>query len=247
MSADGFVSSRSPERLAADIAATALLLRKGLADEIISEDDFVAISNRLWVVLFFGSEGEYGVLQGHLTMCSLEDRVKFQAGFASARLTAALTLWCLPDWGGGGTQAIRFRFSAMLVAVRMPWLVAGASIEEIHGEFRRLARAMPSAAKFEALVEAWTRWIRAGMAFQEFERALLAWSPRQLAHAINQNQVNRGELLWQGGGFCVAHGHYRCDQSTNAIVYPLTEATPIRVQGRLACSCIEAAEPRHSC
>ena len=231
MSTDEFVSSRSPERLAADIAATALLVRKGLADEIISGDDFVAISNRLWGVLFFGSEGEHGVLQSHLTMCSPEDRIKFEAAFASARLTAALTLWCLPNWGGSGTQAIRFRFSAMLLTARLPWLVAGASIEEIHGEFRRLARAMPNAAKFEALVAAWTRWIRAGMAFQEFERALLAWSPRQLAQAINQNQVNPGELLWQGGKFCVAHGYYRRDQSTNAIVYPLTEATPIRFKG----------------
>ena len=231
MNADEFVSSRSPQRLAADIAATALLIRKSLADEIIPEDDFATITKRLWIVLFFGSKGESGVLQSFLGTCSAEDRAKFEAAFASPRLTAALTLWCLPDWGGSGTEAIRFRFSAMLLAARLPWLIAGASIEEIHAEFRRFARAMPGAANFETLVAAWTSWIRAGMAFHEFERALLAWSPRELAQAISQRQVNRGELLWQAREFCVAHANYNHDRSTTAIVYPLTGGSSVRFKG----------------
>lgn len=231
MSADEFISSRAPERLSADIAATALLIRKGLADGIISEDDFKAISKRLWIVLFFGSKGESGVLQDFLATLSAEDCVKFERAFASPRLTAALTLWCLPDWGKTGTEAIRFRLSATLLAARLPWLAAGASIGEIHAEFRRLARAIPGAANFEALVATWTSWIRAGIAFREFERRLLTWSSEELAEAIGQRQVSRGELLWQGGEFCIAHANYQRKKSTNAIVYPLTGASSKMFKG----------------
>jgi hypothetical protein len=231
MGTDEFVSSRPPERLGADIAATALLLRKGLADEIISEDDFADITKRLWIVLFFGSKAEPSVLQNHLASCSPEERTAFESAVASPRLTAALTLWCFPDWGRNSTEAIKFRFSAMLLAARLSWLVVGGTVEEIHGELRRLARAMPGGAEFEALVAAWTNWIQAGIAFQEFERAVSTWSPKELAEAVTRDQVYRGELLWQAGEFCVSDGDYRRGARTKAIVHPLTKASQSKIVG----------------
>ena len=231
MGADEFVSSRPPVRLGSDIAATALLLRKGLVDDIISEDDFADISGRLWDVLFFGSRGEPGVLQRHLASCSPEDSAAFEAAVASPRLTAALTLWCFPDWCRNNAKAIRFRFSATLLAARLPWLVGGGSVEEIHGELRRLTRAMPGGAEFEALVATWTNLIRAGIAFQEFERGVSAFCPKQLAKAVFPEQVNRGDLLWQAGEFCVSHANYRRDQTIRAIVHPLTGASQKKFVG----------------
>ena len=55
MSTDAFVESRSPERLGADIAATALLLSKGLSEGIISEEDFSSVTGRFMdgVVLWY--------------------------------------------------------------------------------------------------------------------------------------------------------------------------------------------------
>ena len=236
MSADAFVSSRPPERLGADIAATALLIRKGLVDEIIFEEDFADITNRLWIVLFFGSKGEPSVIQKHLDSCSPEEQSAFKAAIASPRLTAALTLWCFSEWGRKSSEAIRFRYSAMLLAARLPWLAAGGATEEIRreeidGELRRLSRTMPGNVEFEALSMAWTKWIRAGRAFEEFERAASAFTPKELAEAINCNHVRRGELLWQAGEFCVSEASYRRDQKTNAIVHPLTRAKQSKIKG----------------
>ena len=231
MGADEFVCSRSPERLGADIAATALLLRKGLVDEIISEDDFAEITKRLWIVLFFGSKEEPSVFQNHLDSRSTEERTAFETAVASPRLTAALTLWCFPDWSRDSTEAVRFRFSAMLLAGRLPWLVVGGSVEEIYGELRRLARAMPGGAEFEALAAAWASWRQAGIAFQEFERAVSKWGAKELAEAVTRDHVNRGELLWQAGEFCVANSDYRRDQGTKAIVHSLTRASQSKIVG----------------
>lgn len=225
MSTDEFVSSRPPGRLAADITATALLLRKGLAEKIISEDDFMAISRRLWDILFFGLKGELGVLENFLTSCSPEDRATHETAIASPRLTAALTLWCLPDWDRNSTEEIRFRYSAMLLAAELPWLVNSASVEEIHVELRRLSRVLPSVAKFETLNTAWASWLRAGIAFKMFKHAIGAWNAKQLIGAIREDQVIRGQLLWQAGEFCVSHDNYRRDKSVNAIVYPLSGAS----------------------
>lgn len=231
MGAEEFVASRPPERLGADIAATALLVRKGLSDEIITEEDFSEVTKRLWIVLFFGSKDEPSVFQRHREACSPEAWEAFETAVSSPRLTAALTLWCFPDWGLDSTDAIRFKFSAMLLAGRLPWLVAGGTVEEIHGELRRLARAMPGSADFETLVLAWTNWIQAGIAFQEFERAVATWSPKELAELVTAEKASRGELLWQAGQFCVSDANYRREPKTKAVVYPLAKSAPIKIVG----------------
>jgi len=231
MSDADFVSSRPPERLGADIAATALLLRKGLSDKIITEDDFAEVTKRLWIVLFFGSKDAPSVIQQHLETCSTTEKTDFEATVSSPRLTAALTLWCFPDWGSDSTEAIQFKFSAMLLAGKMPWIVNGGTIDEIHGELRRLARAIPGSASFETLVTAWANWIQAGIAFREFERAVSVWSPKELAELIDVDSVNRGDLLWQAGQFCVSHADYRRDPKTKAIVHPLARYVESKIIG----------------
>ena len=231
MSADAFVASRPPERLGADIAATALLLRKGLVDEIISEEDFADITKRLWIVLFFGPKGETSVLQKHLDSCSPEEKTSFKAAIASPRLTAALTLWCYSEWGREAPESIGFRFSAMLLAAKLPWLVDGGSIEELHGEFRRLSRAMAGHGEFELLLEAWIDWKRTGTALREFDCAVGEFSQKELAESVTCGNVRRGELLWHDGEFCVSEAGYRRDGKTRAIVNPLSKSTQKKIVG----------------
>ena len=239
MSSEEFINSRSPERLGADIVATALLLRKGLVDGIIFDEDFADITERLWAILFFGSKGEPGMIEKHLASCPVDESTSFKSTIASPQLTAALTLWCFPDWVGVSTHGIKFRFSAMLLAARLHWLVHGGSDNEIHGELSRLSRTMPLGADFETLIKAWTSWVRAGVAFMEFEKAASSWKPNELAERVTRDHVKRGELLWQvlrqglvpKGEFCVACADYQRDQNIKAIVRPLTGVKPITFQG----------------
>ena len=224
MSAEEFINSRSPERLGADVAATALLLRKGFVDEIISDEDFANITQRLWTVLFFGSKGDAGMIAKYLDSCSPDERISFISAITSPRLSAALLLWCFPNWIDDSTHGIKFRFSAMLLAAKLSWLVCGGTSDEIRVELRRLYRAIPLAIDYETLDETWTNLVRAGSAFNEFEKVAGAWEAKDLAAMVTRDYVKHGELLWQASEFCVADGNYQREQIARAVVRPLTGA-----------------------
>ncbi len=232
MSADEFVASRPPDRLGADIAATALLLRKGLADRILSEEDFASVTERLWTVLFFGNNGgTVGVIPMRLHHADVDAAAAFESALASPRLTAALILWCFPNWRGDTSGAARFRFTAGLLAAKLPWLIAGGMPEEVATELRRLSRAMHTGANFESLLEAWRGWLQAGTAFRDFENAVKSSTPRDLAELVNVAEVVRGELLWQAGEFCVAEAPFRREARTRATVWPLGRSEPKKIVG----------------
>ena len=224
MGGDRFVAERTAERLSADIAATALLLRKGLLDGVITEDDFASITSRLWSILFFGSRGEIGTIERHLEDLgphSEDLRADYESAMVSPRLTAALILWCFPDWGQGSTAAIKFRLAAMDLAAKLRWLVAGGTVDEVVGELRRLSRSMSPTVKFEVLVDAWKRWVRAGVAFDEFRKAARMWTAIDLAKSCGDGSVKRGELLWQAGEFWVAEEDCHRDQKAGVSVQRL--------------------------
>jgi hypothetical protein len=109
-------------------------------------------------------------------------------------------------------------------------VVTGGTVEEIHGELRRLSRAMPGV-EFEPLVAAWKNWVQAGLAFREFEHAVSVWTAKELAATVTGSQVMRGDLLWQAEELCVADAHYRRDSKTKAVVQPLTGGPSRKIIG----------------
>lgn len=141
----------------------------------------------------------------------------FVSTLASPRLTAALILWCFPEWRADTPRAARFRFSAGLLASRLPWLVAGGEPDEVANELARLARSMPTSISIDALLEGWRNWLRAGVAFAEFDRLVATIEPLQLAGMLKAETVEAGDLLWQGQ-FCISEARYRRDKQTKAAV-----------------------------
>jgi hypothetical protein len=231
MSTDEFVASRPPDRLGADIAATALLLRKGLVDRILSKEDFASVTDQLWTVLFFGGKAKPGVIPKRLLEADVDATVAFEVALASPRLTAALVLWSFPDWSATTLAAAKFRFTAGLLAAKLPWLIAGGTPEEVAAELRRLARAMPIGANFESLLAAWRAWVQAGAAFSDFQNAVKSTTPRDLAELVSVAEVERGELLWQVGEFCVAEARCRREAKSKATVWPLGDSEPKKIVG----------------
>lgn len=231
LSVEEFINSRSPERLGADVAATALLLRKGFVDEIITDEDFANITQRLWTVLFFGSKGDVGMIEKHLDSCSPDERIRFISAITSPRLSAALLLWCFPNWIDDSTSGIKFRFSAMLLAAKQSWLVCGGTSDEIRDELRRLYRVIPLEIDYETFDETWTNLVRAGSAFNEFEKAASAWGAKDLAAMVTRDHVKQGELLWQASEFCIADGNYQREKIARAVVRPLTGANQKTFKG----------------
>ena len=167
-------------------------------------------------MLFFGTRDNEGLIPK-----LAESSDSFKTEMASPRLSAALTLWCFPNWGRETTYSIKFRFSAMLLAAELPWLLHGGTCEAVEGELRRLARAVFTDVQPERLMAAWVAWAKAGKALEELENAAGAWSARDLAAAIADDKVSQGDLLWQGGKLCVVDADCRRDQTADAKVHYL--------------------------
>lgn len=233
MGSKEFVEDRPPERLGADIAATALLLKKAHADEIINEEDFAKITEDLWTVLFFGSNDTKSVIQRLSEIDQEEHGSDRSRAIASPKLSAALTFWCAPNWGASEPEAVRFRFAAMLLAARFPWLVSGGTTDEILGELRRLSRTMPTDLGDEALGVTWRKWLRAGVAFSEFESIARQKSALELAQCIEADAVTESELLWQAGEFCVAERACQRRRGAKALVKPVRGGASKKFTGNM--------------
>jgi hypothetical protein len=233
MASREFVEDRPPQRLGADIAATALLLKKAHADEIIGEEDFAKVTGDLWTVLFFGTKDEKSVIHRLSELESEGDGTDRSHEIASPQLSAALTFWCAPNWGGTEPEAVRFRFASMLLAARFPWLVSGGTTDEILIELSRLARVMPTDLGDEALGITWRNWLRAGVALAEFESITRRKSALELAQCIEADTVSESELLWQAGEFYIAEGAYRREKGTKALVKPVRGGASKKFTGNM--------------
>ena len=217
-SSNDFLEGRPITRVVADIKATALLLRKGLEDGVFKDEDFALVTEELWRILFFGDKTQASVLQ---KLADREDEDTEIQNIASPQLTAALIVWCAPNWGEQAAYAIKFRFSAMLLAAKFPWLLEGGEPLEVQTELKRLCRAMHLTVGYEVLNVAWVNWLRAGKAFSEFAERASAFNQKELANKVTRENVNANELLWQAGEFCVSEKTSPRNSRTKVVVKPL--------------------------
>jgi len=228
---DAFIDGRPTERISADIRATALLLRKGLDDEILYREDFIAATSKLWRILFFGNKDAPSVIQQLSEREAAEGDDLIDNVIASPSLSAALVLWSAPNWDQRDTDCSAFRFSAMLLASEFPLLIAGGDPDEITHELNRLSRAMGSELGHEALRQVWLIWLRAGKAFSTLKETASQIAAKDLAAKISRQTIHSGELLWQSGDLYVAENDVKRTSVSKAIVQSLRGGSDRRFSG----------------
>lgn len=229
MASDSFVTGRPPERLAADITATWLLLGKALAEDMIAAEDYTNMSDRLWGALFFGSTGAPGAVPRCLRSVITDGECLNTA--ASAKLSAVLVLWSQTGLSKSKFDPFWREFTLAVIASEMPWLAEGGSVEEITAEFRRLLRIAKCGIGVEHLVAAWREWVRASRALAEFSQAARTKSAQQLATLVDTDTVNKGDLLWQMGQIFRAEEWSRRD-GTKVLIRPISGTEPKKVLGK---------------
>lgn len=202
-----FLSNRPPELLAADLKVAALLLRAGLADKWLSEDDFLGASVRIWLPLFFNAEGDDTtgwIEQRYLTA---PDREHFADSVASAELAAALACWALSIPANRNTpEHTRFVLASVLSIARLPWMwqTGGnpAIAKQVADVFGYTSNQFVNWSEIE---RNWVTMVRRGYALQRLQAAIVGRNIVEISKRITQTAVDAGELLWQGKyGFCVA-------------------------------------------
>ena len=209
MAEESFLAKRPPELLAADLKIAAVLLRTGLRKGWIDGPEFFDATRLVWSSLFFSSEGNPG--QGWLERRQREDYYpdEFIARMASADLSAAMAAWALavPSTKALPEQA-GHALSQVLAVARLPWLWKFGGNKQISEELVDILLNTEenfSSIEIDAIEKAWLHLIRKGEAFSQLEMILKDQSPVHIRDRVAQDQISRGELLWQGNsGYCVA-------------------------------------------
>lgn len=203
-----FLSERQPEVLAADLRIAAVLLRVGLSEGWLTEDEFVDGTMEIWLPLFFDAVGRDSMGWLEQRYLTAPDREEFARALGSVELAAALGCWALavPVNAGSAKQAL-FELASALGMARLPWLWG-------IGDEERVARKMVEMLSctsegdgrdWRMFERRWARLVARGYALTQLEGAVSAVGMGELRRRSKQVAVGTGELLWQiGAGFCVA-------------------------------------------
>lgn len=239
MSSDDYLSERQLEMLSIDIQFAAILLRTGLREKWISPEEFFDSTHKIWAAMFFTSKPE---------ICSgwLEYRYKsagsqkdFVEKLVSARLTAALAAWALAIPRAVRTpEHIRLSLSQVLSVARLPWLWESSDPQNTGEELRDVLMSSTDITDdtfWKEMEKRWVDMMRQGHALKMLEHALEGRSPAELRDVIVQQEVRKGEILWQGTkGFCITvQSGKRSKEEKIPVIYLQTLGNEGKFQGDL--------------
>jgi hypothetical protein len=209
MASPEYLAKRQPETLSVDIQFASVLLREGLHESWITQEEYFTSTHRIWTALFFSCPADSLIGWLEYRYRNDDDPTDFIRRMASPKLTAALAAWSFAiPWLGDAPENVRFRLSQVLSVARLQWLWEQTSREDVAKELKELltitTRDKPES-YWESMESRWNRLIRQGNALRLVEEALASKTPAEIKAAIQQTDVRKGELLWQGsGGFCIA-------------------------------------------
>ena len=226
-----FLSERHPEHLAVDLKVAAALLRVGLAENWLTEQEFFKTTLAIWLPLFFNAAGweDTGwLVQRYRTAPHPEE---FARAIRSADLAAALACWALstPAKVTSEDHAL-FDLASAIGVARLPWLWQTGGNRRIAEQIEELLKLTSRGDELDlrSVDRRWRTLIRRGYALSQLEQAIAAVEFGELRDRLKQRKVVAGELLWQrwtgGAGYCVATEDCERVERRNATVRVLQQA-----------------------
>jgi hypothetical protein len=230
-----FVTSRPPDRLAADIGLLSLFLAKARIDGYIDGAAYRERTLSIWNVLFFGSDGASGSIPLLLEKMEQQDRELFIEEMRSPMLTAAMTLSCMIDWENADLNARGFRFASALLAARHPWLSQGGTREDIFTELDEIAEKLLPASDREQLFALWAGWLRDGDAIANISKAFSGRPQPALAALCPRRKIAKGELVWHiKCGFCTVQSEQDGVGTKSIELLPIDQSDPFKILPQFA-------------
>jgi hypothetical protein len=224
-----FVDARAPALLGADIGLAAILLVMGLAAGHIEVEVFRETTRRLWGGLFFGRGIQLGTVPERLL--AQDDQDTFLQEFASPRLAAALSLWCVTEWSAQDRDALWFRLSAAQLQARWPFLFAAGDPDVMASELQAMSAALLPPNEQAECARTWRDVVRAGKALELLTDSLKK-GPRDVLQRVSVNLwLEPGDLVWAGNTLAFPAVRIRHEASVNIPVRPLGAAKETKYRG----------------
>jgi len=226
-----YLLARTPAQLATDISIVSALFRVGYREEWIDDNVFFSATQKIWSALFFTTEIDpsCGVIEYRF---KISDSPKdFVEQMQSATLSAALVAWSLAASDKTvSPENSRFNLASVLAVARLPWLWEGGMYNDIAREIAALVCISERSSDnqkelLESYNKRWTDLRRRGESISRLEKAIEKLTPAEICNQIRQNDLMKGEILWQGSaGFCVVTEKCKRQDKANVNV--------LRLQGK---------------
>lgn len=224
ISDENYLLKRSPDLIAKDLAIIAILMTSAINEEApglginwLTEDEYFEFTRRVWNVFFFkiiqsetDSSGQYhGYLDRRYQ--ESEDPHAFSRSFASTDFAAAIAVWVLANLKDKPSpREAQLALIQISAVARFPWLWRADAFSELAPIIKRLllhtkVLTLEKQEDFGRYLTKWREFIQVGNAIGDFQKTFEDLEPENVKDMLERNEIQKGELLWQGGsGLCVA-------------------------------------------
>ncbi len=215
-----YLENRKLALLFDDLKVLSMIMRTGVYQRWILEDEFFDLTYKIWSKLFFSSESQItGFVNYRLNNENNNIEILMSADFSASMLA-----WIFMIKAPNNPKYIQFIWSVVSIHYNNNWIFYGGDKEEINKELNKTLLAIYGYADTKNLLKMhgafWKIILKAGNSFQNLISKLSNYKAVDFKDKIGTDNIQAGELLWQGKGafYIVQHSYLRSAKTKDLIV-----------------------------
>jgi hypothetical protein len=192
------VTNRPLKVLLDDLKVASIILRLGLKNQWVSQEDYFDTSYTLWIEFFFSCPLDEN--RGYIDLKLDQEDIDIEE-LNSAELSASMLTWLFAIEPSNNIQYIRLFMSAILVQAKYKWVFFGGNYEQINVEINKALIAFNLKDLNKTLQEHENLWkliVSTGNAFAEIISIVKENKASDYKDKLFMKEIRKGELLWQG-------------------------------------------------
>jgi len=203
------VANRPLSLLIDDLKVASIILRMGLSNEWVTQEEYFDTSYTLWTEFFFSCSLDEN--RGYIDLKLDQEDIDVEELY-SAELSASMLTWLFAIEPSDDIQYIRLLMSAILVQAKYNWVFFGSDYEQIDIEIKKLLVAFKPKDINKLLLEhrnLWNLIKNTGKAFAEMINKIGTNKVPDYKDRLPLKEINKGELLWgKNGNFYIVQSNY---------------------------------------
>lgn len=204
------VTNRPLALLLDDLKVASIILRMGLSNEWVTQEEYFDTSYTLWTEFFFSCSLDEN--RGYIDLKLDQEDIDIEELY-SAELSASMLTWIFAIEPSSDIQYIRLLMSAILVQAKYSWVFIGSDYEQINVEINKALVAFNPEDLNKTLSEhadLWKLILNTGNAFAEVINKVGHHKISDYKDRLPMKEIEKGELLWQGNeNFYIVSSPYK--------------------------------------
>lgn len=207
---EDIITNRPLALLLDDLKVASIILRMGLSNEWITQEEYFEASYTLWTEFFFSCSLNED--RGYIDLKLDQEDIDIEE-LASAELSASMLTWIFAIEPSNDIQYIRLLMSSILVQAKYNWIFFGDSYENINIEINKALISFHPDNLNKTLEEHASLWkliLNTGKAFAEVINKISQNKISDYKDRLPMKDIKKGELLWKGdANFYIVSTQYK--------------------------------------